>query len=236
MPGKRRSATKHVGSGGAVAMVVAVLMTLLAGWAAYGMVSGDDNSTVPGPGGQSATPPGTGASGRTALAACAAGVSKAEGVVSAASRGVSHWNTHVQARTDLVEGRISEERMRALWKATRLAGPADQERFQAALRQHDGSAQCSGLRHLPDGLQRAAGDCVARSKAADQAMAAAQAAMGDWRSHLDNMAAFANGEMTPAEAQHHWVQAWREAPSNISAYQEARAALAEAPRCTSADG
>lgn len=229
MPGKRRSATKHVGSGGAVAMVIAVLVTLLAGWAAYGMVSGDEG-TVSGSGGETSTT-GDRASGETPLDACAAEVSKAARVVAAASEGVSHWNTHVQARTDLIEGRISEERMRELWKRTRLAGPADQQRFQTALKQYDGTSQCSGL--AADQLGKTATDCVARSETAAHAVAAAQGAMGDWKAHLDNMAAFANREMTPDEAQHHWIEAWRKAPANISAYQDAREALGNAPPCAS---
>ena len=83
MPGKRRSATKHVGSGGAVAMVIAVLVTLLAGWAAYGMVSGDEG-TVSGSGGETSTT-GDRASGESPVDACAAEVSKASKVVAAAS-------------------------------------------------------------------------------------------------------------------------------------------------------
>ena len=55
--------------------------------------------------------------------------------------------------------------------------------------------------------------------------------MKDWSEHLSNMARYADHEMSDAMAQEKWVEAWRNAPKNISAYRKATATLAEAPPC-----
>jgi hypothetical protein len=55
---------------------------------------------------------------------CAAEVAVAEREVSAARVAAGHWREHVQARTALLDGRISQATTKAIWKRTRLAGPA----------------------------------------------------------------------------------------------------------------
>jgi hypothetical protein len=148
--------------------------------------------------------------------------------------GVAHWATHVQARTDMLSGVISPERMAALWKRTRLAGPADQRRFGTALAGYDSSGQqCSegALEAAATEQPDEAEDCLARFAGATEAVQAAELAMGDWEHHLDMMAEFAAGGMTADEAQRMWVRAWRTAPTNINAYQRGRRAVARAPAC-----
>jgi cytoskeletal protein RodZ len=168
----------------------------------------------------------SGAAATTAMRACATEVSRAAAVVSAAAQGVTDWSSHVQARTDMLQGRISVDAMDAIWKRTRLAGPADQTRFKAARSDYHSTAHCA---HLGGGSAAAA--CVARSKAATSAVAAAEAAMHDWESHLANMAMYANHQMSSVMAQTKWVSAWRNAPTHIDAYRSARAALDDAPAC-----
>jgi len=162
-------------------------------------------------------------------------VAAAENVVAVARTGVRHWYIHVQARTDMLAGRITYDQMKAEWKRTRLAGPADLERFEAALQEYDEAPGCD-LDSVEDSLRDQADDCAARSEAASTAAAAAQAAMGDWKSHQEAMARFADGAMTAEHAQHEWVRAWRAAPGDIDAYGDARAELAAAPDCQAAEG
>ncbi|HEV8178464.1 MAG TPA: hypothetical protein VGP44_12365, partial [Gemmatimonadales bacterium] len=148
--------------------------------------------------------------------------------------GVSHWSAHVQARTDLLKGRISEKTMNAVWDRTRKAGPGDLKRFETALRQHHGKQRCHDLRNIskvPRSQQDAVTGCVTRSRIATEAVAAAQAVIGDWRDHLKHMAAYADGGMTAGKAQRLWVQAWRNAPANISTYAATGTKLRKAPPC-----
>jgi hypothetical protein len=167
----------------------------------------------------------------TVLQLCSVRIAEAEDVVAAASAGVSHWNAHVQARTDLLEGRISEEEMEAVWKRTQDAGPDDQERFNAAQQAYGGQSSCDELRDFT-GLQTPEmTNCLDRSAAAATAVSAADSAMTDWSTHLHHMSEYADGGMTSGRAQRLWVSAWREAPENISAYDNARATLTEAPTC-----
>jgi hypothetical protein len=253
VPGKR--VARHV-QGGArrrgwvVAVVLGVV--LVVGGALLGRSTGlfsgaddqADSSPTQGIGDPSspsvqATDDGTSrAAGRTGrqLRACAAQLSAADRVAAAAAPGVVDWHNHVQARTDMLAGRISPERMRAIWARTRRAGPGDQARFHAATKGFHSTADCDRLANGSDAAKSTVTDCRKRARLADRAVAAAAAAMRDWRSHLANMAAYAHGHMTSGMAQHMWVSAWRNAPPHISAYHHARAALAAAPACKGTRG
>jgi hypothetical protein len=241
-----------------IAAAVALFLVVLVGWGAFAVLGGDDDtagtttgqqstdaasadSSSPSPSAESSpgASPTTGPSGGTAqepaaLRACAKEVAGAGKVVAAAQQGVAHWRTHVQARTDMLDGRMSVSEMDAMWKRTRLAGPADQRRFKAALDSYDSSPACRDLGDVPAADKSTAADCATRYKAGKAAMAAAEAAMADWKSHLGNMAAYAAGKMSREEAQTKWVEAWRNAPPNIKAYEKARTALDDAPSCPAA--
>jgi hypothetical protein len=262
MPGKRaaRPPWRRRALTGTVAAAVALLVLLAVGFAS-GMLGGSDDDpaadTASGTSTDAPTQeptdrsspseeptdvpseqPTEGASsgssaGPAAVRRCATAVNRAEKVVAAASDGVSHWHTHVQARTDMLKGAMSVAEMDRMWKRTRLAGPADQERFRAAL---DGYQPQKATCDLADGQGRSAAACATRFRTASTAVDAAEAAMADWKSHLDNMASYAAGGMTQVEAQTRWVAAWRNAPQNITAYDEARTALAGAPTCEATAG
>jgi hypothetical protein len=250
MPGKRaaRPPRRQRGLKVLTAVVVGVLLTVVVVWFAFARLGGKSNDTADHPSssatsaeqpsrspsptatskasaGSSATPP-------PALRTCATTVRQADTVVAAASQGVEDWNIHVQSRTDMLQGRMSVSTMDAMWKRTRLAGPADQRRFHAALDSYHPTSACTELRNLPKVDKSSASHCATRYAAASEAVDAAKAAMADWKSHLDNMAAFAAGKMTPAEAQTRWVEAWRNAPPHIDDYERARRALDKAPACT----
>jgi hypothetical protein len=258
MPGKRaaRPPRKNRALRTGVVAVVALVLVALVGWGAFAVLGGDDDDTTAPTAGQqasdataagssptsspsspsSSSSPSSQSSGAgqqpAALRACAEEVAGAEKVVAAAKQGVDDWHTHVQARTDMLDGTMSVTEMDAMWKRTRLSGPADQRRFSTAMDAYDPSPACTKLKSVPAADKADAADCAARYQSAEKAMDAAKAAMADWQSHLDNMAAYAAGEMSPAEAQSKWVEAWRTAPPNIEAYQKARAALDDAPSCS----
>lgn len=166
-----------------------------------------------------------------ALRACAKEVVLAEKVVEAAREGVGNWRVHVQARTDMLDGRMSRARMNDIWDRTKLAGPADQRRFEKALGSYQEKATCEQL-SAPRGKQeKRVAACVDRFERATEAVDAAEAAMADWRSHLGHMAAYAAGDLSRDEAQSMWVRAWRRAPVHIRNYDKSRTALADARPC-----
>jgi hypothetical protein len=157
---------------------------------------------------------------------CAAEVAAAEGEVSAARVTAGHWREHVQARTALLDGRISQAKTKAIWKRTRLAGPADLQRLTAATttqqRLRGGCANAPG----------AAGTaCRQRLTVLAAAAAAGQATAHDWQAHLAMMAAHKAGEMDNEHAQTMWVAAWRAAPANLTAFAHADATLARTTPC-----
>jgi len=254
MPGKR--AARHaqpsggkrwlVGLGAALgAVAVAVALVVVLGWVPGG---GDDDtaseqsagtatSDAPRSGDtESPSPDADGAAAGgdrvpKALKACATSVARAGDAVAAARQGVQNWSDHVQARTDMLEGRMSMDTMDAIWTRTKKAGPADQERFRKALDAYDAPSACAKVKDVPAADRSMVQKCTQRSAAARRAVDSAKGAMNDWEVHLANMAKFADGDMSAAMAQGRWVAAWRNAPKNINAYREARAALDKAPSC-----
>lgn len=164
---------------------------------------------------------------------CSERIAAAESAVNEAEIGAGHWSDHVQARTDLLVGLNTEAEARAIWKATRLAGPADIQRFSAALAAYKALPPCgdADVATAPESVRADAELCLRRAVSADAAVHAAEGVMGDWQGHLNAMAAHADGEMDAAEAQTTWVAAWKAAPTNIEAFKEAREALDQAPDC-----
>lgn len=230
MAGRRvsRRRRRSAGKGFAALMVAALLVAGLLGWSLHTVLSN---------GGVFSDPPGGagGAGSRTQSQAelrsvCAAQVAAAGTVIDAAQPGVTTWRAHVQARTDMLQGRITEERMNAIWASTKAHGPGEQQRFATASERYDGTSACD---RLPSGSPsgKAAADCVERALSVGPAASAARAVMAEWRAHLQHMEAFADGGMSAGHAQAMWVAAWRRAPTNITAFDDARAALAAAPAC-----
>lgn len=266
MPRQRRRHRRKRGSSltkAAVIAAVAVAVPLL-GWTAIAMVNNDDGDP---PEASTTTPPaqtptetaGEGAPPNTeptgspaaestadnelvtaaeqAIEACGAQLSAGQAVVTEANTGVGHWSEHINARTDLLEGRNTDEETRAIWKRTRLAGPDDLERFAAVLSTYDKLSGCDDLAELdvPASLRGDAQACVDRSTMTAEAVSAATDATGDWSNHLDDMARHSDGHMTVDEAQDNWVEAWENAPPNINAFNEASDDLEQAPTCAGAD-
>lgn len=227
-----------------------VLVTLFAGrWVNQVLSDSSDSVTPPTPDGSASTvapdggtetdatgPGGTDdGPGRAVdlVEQCAAEVANVEVAVDAARRGVDHWSAHVQARTDMLRGRISVEKMEAIYARTKRQGPADHQRFSAAVSHIEHQVACQKMKGRPagsTGIQSR--DCLARSKTATAALAAAKSTMDEWLTHLHHMEQYADGGMRTGKALKLWIQAWRNAPEGISAYHARLADLAAAPPCS----
>ena len=195
--------------------------------------AGSDSSPSSDPSATSSGQPSTDAASekvQQALQSCRAKLRARDGVISAADTGVGHWSEHVQAQTDANSGKISASDMQAIFKRTRLAGPADLKRYQAALAADRSS---SGACTAPAGASAAQrtqfASCVKRSRAQEPALASGKAAMADWQSHLRAMQMSRMGHVN--DAQGVWIRAWRAAPEDISAYKSAKTSYADAPAC-----
>jgi hypothetical protein len=222
----------------------AVVVGLL-GWGVTGLLTDDDTpSPAAGHGGAQGSPrsssepsdTGDGPTVETAqvrLDRCVAELHRVEQAVRAARSGVTSWKTHVQARTDMLAGRLSEKRMEAIYERTKRQGHADQASFARAVASLTRARPCQRLRHLPKGvIHGRVTDCVVRSRAAAAALAAARSTMEEWQAHLRHMATYADGGMRRGKALALWVAAWRKAPAGITAYHKRAADLAAAPHCS----
>lgn len=164
-----------------------------------------------------------------ALAGCRARVKAGEEVLQTAKTGVQHWARHVQAQTDADARKISTTEMEGEFTQTRLAGPADQKRYADALAVYDRQdGSCAAVADASTTTKTSLARCAARSKAQQPVLAAADAAMADWKSHLAAMQRSREGHVDNAQAI--WIRAWRAAPKNLDAYAEATADF-NPPRC-----
>lgn len=187
------------------------------------------STPTPKPAGGTTSPAATSEAVRT-LASCQDRVRAADRVLAQARTGVSHWAEHVTAERDAEADRIDAETQQAIFKRTRLKGPTDQRRYAEALQAYADvrAASCGRVRAAGPEVTAALAACDRRSRAQRPVLAAAAAAMGDWRSHLGDMQR--SRQTHVADAQGIWIAAYRAAPRHLDAYERARTEFA-APRC-----
>jgi hypothetical protein len=168
-----------------------------------------------------------------AMESCRERVRAADEVLEQAQTGIGHWAAHVGAERDAQAGRISVEDRQAIFKATRLQGPADQKRYADALAAYDRvrDASCDEVDEADEADEEVTAtlaSCQQRASAQAPVLKAAAGAMGDWKSHLAAMQR--SREVHVADAQEVWLDAYRAAPKNLDAYDEAKREF-DAPDC-----
>ncbi len=188
----------------------------------------------------SSTPKSTPASGKSspsddtaaaqvALKGCRAKVRAAERAVNAAKIGVGDWEAHVKAQEDADVGQLSHSEMDAIWTQTRLAGPADVERYTEAIVAHaKEKGSCDAVSDAPATIDSALDACADRTEALEPVLTTAAAGMSDWKDHLVAMESTAAGEVHGAQAV--WIRTYRAAPRHIKAFNKAVANF-DAPAC-----
>jgi hypothetical protein len=165
-----------------------------------------------------------------AMESCRERVRAADEVLEQARTGISHWEAHVAAERDAQRGAITVERRQAIFKETRLKGPADQKRYADAQRAYDRTrnASCGKTEGADAKVTATLATCQERATAQTPMLKAAAAAMGDWKSHLAAMQR--SREIHVDNAQKIWLDAYRAAPKNLNGYQKALRDF-DAPRC-----
>jgi hypothetical protein len=165
-----------------------------------------------------------------AMEACQTRVRAADDVLDAAGTGIDHWEAHVDAERRAARGDISVKDRQAIFKETRLKGPADQKRYADAQRAYERvrDAFCGKAEGADATVAATLSKCRERAVAQGPLMRAAAAAMGDWKSHLADMQR--SREVHVDDAQAIWIKAYRAAPKNINAYEKALRDF-DAPRC-----
>ncbi len=165
-----------------------------------------------------------------AVQSCRAQISSEEKIIDAARTGVEHWADHVQSQTDRFAGRISESQMKVIWVQTKLAGPADVERYSELADEHpERKNACQDVDGAPKDIARTLATCRQRQDVIKPLLSASDKAMADWEHHLADMRRSASGQAHHAEQV--WLDTWRKAPKNIKAFQAADEKLQEAPAC-----
>lgn len=165
-----------------------------------------------------------------ALTACQAKVHAVDRVLDQARTGVSHWSEHVQAQSDANASKITIAKMDAVFKRTRLAGPADQKRYAAALAASTSiNGSCAPVAGSSARTALALQKCSQRQHDQQLLLPTAAAAMQDWKNHLAAMQSSQAGHVK--DPQGVWIMAWHDAPPHIEKYQHDAAAYRAAASC-----
>lgn len=160
---------------------------------------------------------------------CRDSVQAADRTITAAKTGIGHWSEHVQAQTDANAGTISVDKMDAIFKRTRLAGPDDTASYAKAVKAMDrAKASCEAPAGAPASVRKQLSTCAERADQQRPVLAAAKDGMDDWESHLAAMMRSRMGHVH--DAQGVWIRAWRAAPPHISAFDRAVEDF-DAPSC-----
>jgi len=193
--------------------------------------SQDPSTAVSSPSPSVPTSPATTAA-QQALEACQAKVRAADEVIKEGTTGVEHWAGHIQAQKDGDAGKISPAQMKKQFKATRLKGPGDLQRYDEARSAYQNlEGSCEGVQESDSVVAAALADCDERSKAQKPLMAATNAGMKDWRAHLTFMQRNAVHQAgTPSQALDTWLRQYEAAPKNIRAFENATDDF-DAPNC-----
>ncbi|MEO7234537.1 MAG: hypothetical protein ABIW80_04100 [Lapillicoccus sp.] len=173
---------------------------------------------------------------RAALQSCLARQAAAKGLVDSIATGAGHWSDHVQGESELESGaRTLIDVKTNTWGPTRAAGPADIAAFQAATAAYASAPACpttppqqTATADLTAKMQA----CATREQALDTVVGIGSQVMGDWGTHLSEMADHADGHVVGAQAQANWIKRYSEAPVHLTPYKAAASAYASAPACT----
>ena len=182
------------------------------------------------PSAQSTMPPAQSPDAAT-VAACRARIAAAEQLVAAARPGVQNWSEHIRARASLLAGRTTRTEATQVWTRTRLAGPRDIQRFEAAVLVFNRHSRANSQCGVAGDANRLTAACRTRADRAVREVGAVRRVMDDWEHHLHDMAALRRGDVDASVAQARWEQAWRTGLANLDALRRAEAAVRSAPAC-----
>jgi len=176
------------------------------------------------------------AAARAALTACVDWQNAAKGLVDAMATGAGHWGDHLQGQTDISSGKRSYIDVKTTtWGPTKAAGPGDVAEFQAAQTAYAAAPGCpTSTVQLPAPAEVAPKlqACAAREQSLDAVVATGTVVLGDWTTHLTEMAQHSDGHLDGSQAEATWIQRWQDAPAHLDPYRAAAAALAAAPACS----
>ena len=155
----------------------------------------------------------------------------ADAVLKVARTGIQHWEAHVDAERRAEAGKISFDERQEIFKATRLKGPGDQNRYADARRAYDKvkDASCGKVSGADAKVTTTLARCHDRAAAQSAVMKTAAAVMGDWKQHLSDMQR--SRVQHNSDAQQVWINAYKAAPRNIDPYEKALRKFKQAPKC-----
>lgn len=230
------------------AIVVALVLVLgvlgVAGWAIWPS-GGGTASTAPasrplqsstgssGTGTATNPPSSSPAPAPASFTACRSEVSRGDALAAAGAKIAADWQGHTSALTRLDKGQITVREADAIWKRTKLAGPADMARYRVATAASATSkGACAQMGPLPKALAPGGVRCVQRANAQADVAAKVTPVSAAWAAHLASMKVKDDTPVGPYMAK--WHQQVAGAPKILTAYRTAVSALSGSPTCPTA--
>lgn len=246
---RQRSSSGPSRSFAAIVTVLALVVLAVAGWAIWPRdgqrsaaaaasttsSSATDSAGSSNPGGSTKASSSSSAVGvaPAAFTACRAEVARGDALDAASASVADHWEGHTSSLTRLQAGQISQAQADATWKRTKLAGPSDMKRYQAAVTAYGQSkGACARMGALPRAWADAGAQCAKRANANSGVAAKVVPVSAAWASHLTSMKAKAETPVGRYMAK--WHQQVASAPKILASYRAAASAVRASPTCPSA--
>lgn len=170
-----------------------------------------------------------------AFMACRMEVTRGDALAVASATVADDWEGHTSALTRLEAGRITQAEADAIWKRTKLAGPSDMKRYQAALTAYTRSkGACARMGALPSAFAGAGAQCAQRANANSDVADKVAPVSAAWASHLTSMKSKADTSVTQYMAK--WHQQVNGAPKILRAYRAAASTVHASPACPNVRG
>lgn len=143
---------------------------------------------------------------------------------------IQQWRLHINAMTQLVNGKIDLDQAVAFWNSTRVVG----KRSLALWDRVDGRYLSTGASCEPPARASASKlrACHDRQVATDLVLRDARATLADWKMHIRDMDALRAGKLGPTRAIHMWHRMYRRGKVALARYGMDHRSLAQAAECS----
>lgn len=153
------------------------------------------------------------------LQACRSAWDAQDPALDAAAGSMKQWKVHIKAMNQLVAGKISLEQANKFWEQTRVHAATKVRRFLNAEREYRSTDEsCTASGHASGAAAAQISDCKNGIAARDEAIRAAQVAIGTWHHHVMDMNMLRDGVLAPDDALRMWRKSWKKGIQELNHY------------------
>lgn len=171
-----------------------------------------------------------------ALTACRSTLATGTAMVAAADQNYADWSGHVYAQVDYDQGKITFAQGEAIWKRTKLAGPADLKAYDTAKTAWDQADQkaCDQLQAGDGATQSTVSACTQRAAAMTKVINLSGPVYAGWKGHQIQMTHTQEKSSDPNAYFNEWFGRVKNAQPALAAYKSAHDAYDKTAACPAA--